>query len=557
MRRLLFSMAAVLAIAGPAYATTPLQRAVVLGRRLGCAFAGALIDGCEKAAGGNFIVPNFSTYARQSGQSWTSSHPWGWNAPAVDYRIGYRVPDGALKDPIANLPKGCEIDTSVLGGPMVGCYNYANPTLRGYDFSKAVYNGTTYYCIPLRFHSSVTGKIRVIDSKFKNGSNCSRKDAVANGYMGDQFAGYITGTTLCVQGSPTLGTIQVGDASATLTDTQGKILSGTYITAAGQGTQACQTGETAYTVSQTQSSGSTSAPLTVQQKSDILTVTAMTSGSIQNNDFVQGGTVINASTTVSGGTGGAGTYTLDRYWFDPGSTYTFGMDQGYLIATDNGSTANVVIDHDFFDADAQNEPMSFNGVAFLNTSGDVEAQYDVFLHSPARPVATDTFGNIINEHNYFENFVYNTDDGHREVWVNAVGTGTVKSYVNRYNVAVLGADMPYVAAGGPALFWLGGGSTGTTYAYVSADHNIGIVNCAGGACTGSNLNISAMFEIQTSTYQAINLTSNFADMTGALFPGAAYSTGSPTCTKATHWSGNTLLTTGGTFSAWSGASGGC
>lgn len=548
MWKSLLAIAAILWLAtvSPALAALPVHMAVTLERQPSCARGVRMSDGCAQAGGGNFIRPNFSTYARQSGQSWSSDHPEAFNLPGADYRNGYRLPDGALKDPTtAKLPPGCDVETSTLGGPDVECYNAPSLVFSGYDFSL-------HGCVPLRIHNSVTGQIVLVDNKHKNGANCSRTDAVAQGYMGDQFTGYITGTTLCVQGSPALGSVESGDPSDTLTDTLSKVATSpaaTYITAVGQGTQPCQAGETAYTVNQSQTAGSTSSPLTIQEKSDHMTITSMVSGTIQNNDYAQGGVVIGANTMVSGGSGGTGTYTMTRYWFDPGSTYTFGMDQGYLVTVDNGSTASVMLEHSWFDADGGNLPMSLNAVAYLDNSGDLDVQYDVFLHSPSRPISGATFGKIAIKHNFFEDFVYNTVDGHREIFVNGIGTGTSKSFVNSYNVALAGADMPYVAAGGPALIWLGGGGATTTYAYVQADHNVGIANCAGGACTGNNLNISAMFEIQASTYTTLNLTSNFADMTGGLFSSAAYASGTPTCTTPTHWFGNTLLT-GGTFGAW-------
>jgi hypothetical protein len=139
-------------------------------------------DGCAKAyADGNFINPNFFSYAKQSGQgayysapNTPSDHPMPWNVAGVDYPVGYSK-GRKLQDPaVDKLPTGCTYSAtgSAAHGAIVVCSKVNNLALKGWDFSL-------HNCTVLDIKSSVTGTITIKNSKFVNGSNCS----VSNGFL--------------------------------------------------------------------------------------------------------------------------------------------------------------------------------------------------------------------------------------------------------------------------------------------------------------------------------------------------------------------------------------
>jgi hypothetical protein len=109
-----------------------------------CAYTGDSNDGCSgtnqndvftfQAALGETI----GQYARQNGQSWTSDHPWNFNAPGdAGYPVGYDK-TLTLQNPAVNtLPSGCTYAASGrLGtGPLVECQSVANITFNGWNFT--------------------------------------------------------------------------------------------------------------------------------------------------------------------------------------------------------------------------------------------------------------------------------------------------------------------------------------------------------------------------------------------------------------------------------------
>jgi hypothetical protein len=147
-----------------------------------CRYQNGYEDGCAQAAAdGNYVNPNFFTYAKQSGQgryyrnpAKPSGHPPPWNVAGVDYPVGYGA-SRKLYDPAKGLlPPGCSYSAtgSQAGGAIVICANVVNLTLGDWDFSL-------HNCTVLDIKSTVTGIIAIKNSKFVNGQNCS----VKNGYL--------------------------------------------------------------------------------------------------------------------------------------------------------------------------------------------------------------------------------------------------------------------------------------------------------------------------------------------------------------------------------------
>jgi hypothetical protein len=163
--------------AAPAHATRSSWSAAVAS----CGHAGnGYADGCSSApAGGQYLAPTATDsfggtswygYAAQSGQVWTSAHPWPWDQAAIDYAIGPVQSKAASKDPATLPTSGAVCTYSATGspnnGPQVTCQPYGGSTvadLEGYDFSL-------HGCTVLRTQS-VTSVILKNDW-FQNGSNC-------------------------------------------------------------------------------------------------------------------------------------------------------------------------------------------------------------------------------------------------------------------------------------------------------------------------------------------------------------------------------------------------
>jgi hypothetical protein len=169
------ALASVSFLSGPAAADSKSKAA-------SCAYQTGYADGCAKAfSDGNYVNPDFFTYAKQSGQgtyysdpSTPSSHPMPWNVAGVDYPVGYRT-SHKLQDPATSpLPTGCSYSAtgSAAHGAIVVCSGVANLKLKDWDFSL-------HGCTVLDIKSSVTGTIAIKNSKFVNGPNCS----VTNGYL--------------------------------------------------------------------------------------------------------------------------------------------------------------------------------------------------------------------------------------------------------------------------------------------------------------------------------------------------------------------------------------
>lgn len=111
-------------------------------------------DGCPDAPAG---TPNgttlvqrsnfFSSYALQSGQTYTTRPPW--NVAGVDYPVG--IPTSViLKDPNAGgLPAGCTVNLTgnSLGGPILNCTEAGDLDLEGWDFTGTIAGSNGCYVI--------------------------------------------------------------------------------------------------------------------------------------------------------------------------------------------------------------------------------------------------------------------------------------------------------------------------------------------------------------------------------------------------------------------------
>ncbi|MGH6987783.1 MAG: hypothetical protein ACRED9_13230 [Caulobacteraceae bacterium] len=174
-----------------------------------CPYASAgLPDGCAGAdPNGSFTFQraygaSFGAYARQSGQSWTSDHPWAWDAPGVDYPVGYDMTI-ALHDPsdvnwvnpvtgksLAQQHCHYGLREGSTTAHELDCQDWADfakgvPTgsidIEGYDFSGALTPGAPG-CIDL-YIQNWNGPITVKNNKWASVNPATGACAWQNGWM--------------------------------------------------------------------------------------------------------------------------------------------------------------------------------------------------------------------------------------------------------------------------------------------------------------------------------------------------------------------------------------
>lgn len=156
--------------------------------------------GCSVASGSLRVLTNPQTFAAQSGQTWTSSHPWNWNSPVLDYSAGYT--SVSLDPATASIP-GCSYSA---GPPAVLTCSGANLDLSASHLDLSLHGGT---CL----HISGTGTLKIGEFYFKQGTNdCSSQFGfirVDRGSSGTCASLEISNAE--IDGDPTTGAFQSTD----------------------------------------------------------------------------------------------------------------------------------------------------------------------------------------------------------------------------------------------------------------------------------------------------------------------------------------------------------
>lgn len=138
-----------------------------------CVYTGVgSADGCSGAnQNANFLAAtaygeSFYAYVTQNGQTWTGSHPWNWNAPGVDYPVGYDTTLN-LKDPASGgFQTGCSYQVHTGSSYWVRCSSGANNVdIEGYDFSRG-----GAHCVSIYLDTGVTGTVTIKNNKFGYGA---------------------------------------------------------------------------------------------------------------------------------------------------------------------------------------------------------------------------------------------------------------------------------------------------------------------------------------------------------------------------------------------------
>lgn len=553
IRTLLCSAAVASLLAAPAAEAWPVHLATTLTSPTcpeGATYAAD--DNCgNNPSDGVVQYPNFFSatsngytpgVARQSGQSPTgyAKRP-DFNVAGVDYPVGYSQSKYLGTDSQQlNGVNGCEFEptTSIFGGPMVECFNSASLDVEGYDFSKTVYNGVTYDCVPIRVHPA-TGTTTFKNNKFVNGSNCTRIYAHATGYMGDQFYAYAAqgSTTLCV-GTVTQGIVEIDPGSGklttefTLSPASGTLSGGTFITAAVGGQGTCAANFTAYTMNQSvpyADIGSSTNPVLFTENSTTVVAT-VTDGSIANVIGGTGGSggSTNHALTFQGDVaylngdggadvvsctpacGGAGSYTItgDTAGFAPtSSALTFGLSQYMLQIDRDSNNSNSVFTQNYVDGNAWDNTAMVASAIILNNSGTVTVQYDAFFRIQARPVSTETVAGLDVEDNYWEAFVLNRAAGHAEILIDAapVDYVTMPYMIYKNNTINVTANSAQISGASPIFTTTG--QTHNTITNLTVTFNTFVVNKNAGIHTMSGVTA----ELDYGYFTSVTIDHDFID----------------------------------------------
>jgi hypothetical protein len=166
-----------------------------------CTYPTAPIDGCGVSPG-IFLDSPWPALAKQSGQTWASSHPQPWNMAAIDYGVGPNAARATMTD-IASWPAGRNQCTYYASGvnalsglsaypstyPALVCTGatQADFTITGYNFGPTAYQDTpngSHDCVPILVSQSNTTtyapNITIKGNYFINGATCAPKVSGVN-----------------------------------------------------------------------------------------------------------------------------------------------------------------------------------------------------------------------------------------------------------------------------------------------------------------------------------------------------------------------------------------
>jgi hypothetical protein len=158
--------AALILAAMPLFVSAPAQARFPHGSASGTCLQ-AVDNGCAGANQNSNYTTTLAS-SRQSGQTWTSSHPMNFNVPAVDYPVGYDT-TLTLKDPQTDAYVLSECTYTNATGTFL-CNNGDGPTFNGYDWTGAI---SAYgHAFSLQFGPNESGTCTVTNSKFlQDGTN--------------------------------------------------------------------------------------------------------------------------------------------------------------------------------------------------------------------------------------------------------------------------------------------------------------------------------------------------------------------------------------------------
>ena len=193
---------------------------------------------------------------------------------------------------------------------------------------------------------------------------------------------------------------------------------------------------------------------------------------------------------------------------------------GALVLVEYPTAADFVFAHNLVDGLAQTYPTSLMAMVAPFVRGNVTIEHNAFLHSPARPVLSNSAGSFFIAYNYWEGFVYKPTDGHGEIVINYLGASAVQpSVVYSFNTVLEPNDVSPM--GGTAAIYLTSGKFGTIEK-AQADHNTTVINKNSGAVTVA----AASVETAWGRYGSVIFDENYMDGTGAF--GCFLSSGGPT-----------------------------
>ena len=443
---------------------------------LQCPYGTGLGDGCAGAGSNNVfkaatfygdgagwydLVTNASQQG--SGQSWTSSHPWAWNAPGVDYAVAYDTATPLL-DATTNLPAGCTYSAtgSKAGGPYISCQSHANVTIDHLDFTMAG-GATGSTCVQLEIKSTVTGTLTITNNKFQNNLNCATESKI---------------TAFIDDGSGAGSPAPAGHPGNVLTLVA--LISGAAVTTSRQvaGTGVSQLDGTCFY--------------------------SIVSGS--------------GTTWTMGNTSGCSNFAN----LQTAQETMYLSNNDWDVKIDTNAILNKVIENNLFDGNypAVRIPLSAtlvddtSGCTTLSDNCNTDIEYNAFVRLPDRPISGAQFTTMNFLHNYVENGA-GLGGQHGEIYqYNQSATSfTVNAENTAYNVAVT-PSFVFPNCCTTTFYHSQGSNSGAVFTSTSDDHNVVVVNFATGFPTTTTVN-ATLEELNYNTFTAYSGTNNYIDWTGS------------------------------------------
>lgn len=174
------------------------------------------------------------------------------------------------------------------------------------------------------------------------------------------------------------------------------------------------------------------------------------------------------------------TIVSDNYWKNGANCSP--SANGYFIDQESGGSASLIVESNTFDGNETNFPNPMIGLVTVNTTtGSFTSEYNAYLNAPARPLGYVGTGGFLSQYDYFDGYVFLPVHGHGEIAVVSANGGNLATVTYRYDTVL--QPTTACACSTTTIFTSDAASPSDTWALVTADHNLEVVNITGGAAT--------------------------------------------------------------------------
>lgn len=560
----------------------------------GCPYGSGLGDGCGTSPG-LFFAPavnsttqpsaaQWSTYARQSGQTWTSNHPQTFNLAGVDYGVGPNIAIASMTDVATWTPgtNGCTYYNGTTSQYISSNWTATNPVLactgnggNPYSITNQMFGpvGGRTFCVGLLFDYLVTNELVTIQNnawvnaagsgvgscnltggmiKFRNGALISGK--IWNNYFDGKGFDACCGK-VSTNGSPFFSSVRykgnidlqynyLFNLPTVIANMNWDGGNGTSCGVLGAGSGNNVTIAHNYTEGFITYAGgghgefmtynmNTISSLTATQTGTSLVVTAA-STTINNGDFYFGPGVPYGSYIVSGGPGTTGTYTVST----SANTGSVAMGTYNGIICDEEVTYNTIL-----------WPSTYGGSGTTTFYGPTNGQGTVHKFNIANNTVILNLTGGAQVPDTADNWDFQTTAGN-QIQITGQGSSCSPNCKGPFQGAALSGQgmglQEKVSGSGVGSIWNAGCTTpGGTQCPSLTYSIVGTPTVSGTNTQFLNVPVvpGGLFALQHASYGAVLASTNFIDPTGTQNP-VGIADANSTCGTATAFSSNINLLTG-------------